>query len=273
LTIRKPNDIQNVRVFFPDVLNVGLLAWMLLLEVNTSLPPDLEAPCVHARRGGVRGDHEHDDRDVGGRVTAQSKFKGAKRKAGEATSEHPAPTTKKGRLKATSSTTDEPASEPAASSDTTTETPPATTSAAPAPSRRGKKRGVDAPTSSEPASLNAITPGHDAKLPAEPPEPTLADLAAGYLAHLEASGKSEGTMFSYRLELAVAMSELGKDTPVRDLRAERVKAFFESERVTKTRSGSTKSPLSIDKTRRVLRQAIAWGAERGVVDAVLGPVQ
>jgi hypothetical protein len=78
-------------------------------------------------------------------------------------------------------------------------------------------------------------------------------------------------VFSYRLEPAVALHELGRDTAVRELTAGRVRAFFESERVTKTRTGRSKSPLSIAKTQRVLRQAIGWGAERGMVAAAVTP--
>jgi hypothetical protein len=183
----------------------------------------------------------------GGRVTVQSKSKGSKQKVAEATSDQPAPATKKGKRKATPAATGETPTEPA-----TNEATRAPAEATPAPSRRGRQKDTPSATT-EPATLNATTPGHDATLPVEPPAATgatLADLAAGYLAHLEASGKSQGTVLSYRLELTIALNELGKNTPTRELTGERVKAFFESERVTKTLSGRMKSPLSIDKTRR-----------------------
>lgn len=41
--------------------------------------------------------------------------------------------------------------------------------------------------------------------------------------------------------------------------------FFTSGRVMKTRSGRPKSPLSIDKTRRVVRQALVWAEGAGLV--------
>jgi hypothetical protein len=41
---------------------------------------------------------------------------------------------------------------------------------------------------------------------------TLADIAAGYLAHMETEGKSDGTISSYRMELRTAAIELGEDT-------------------------------------------------------------
>ena len=94
---------------------------------------------------------------------------------------------------------------------------------------------------------------------------TLADLAAAYLAHMEEAGKSDGTISSYRMELKTAAAELGEDTPIADLTPERVQEFFDCKRVTKLRSGKAKSQLSIDKTRRVLRLALVWAAERGII--------
>jgi hypothetical protein len=94
---------------------------------------------------------------------------------------------------------------------------------------------------------------------------TLADIAAGYLAHMEEAGKSDGTVSSYRMELKTAMDELGEATPVAEITVERVHEFFTSKRVTKLRSGKAKSKLSVDKTRRVLRLALVWAAERGII--------
>jgi len=96
-------------------------------------------------------------------------------------------------------------------------------------------------------------------------ETTLDALAGGYLAHLEASGKSNGTIFSYRLELEVALDELGAATKLAELTSERVLAFFVSDRVNKTRTGVLKARVSVLKTQRVLRQALVWAAEAGLV--------
>jgi hypothetical protein len=67
------------------------------------------------------------------------------------------------------------------------------------------------------------------------------------------------------MELKTAAAELGEDTPIADITPERVQAFFDSKRVTKLRSGKNKAKPSIDKTRRVLRLALCWAAERGIV--------
>ena len=95
---------------------------------------------------------------------------------------------------------------------------------------------------------------------------TLADISAAYLAHMENEGKSNGTIASYGMELRVAQDELGKGTPIGDLTPERVGEYFACKRVTKLRSGKAKSQLSIDKTRRVLRLALVWAAERGIIE-------
>jgi hypothetical protein len=96
---------------------------------------------------------------------------------------------------------------------------------------------------------------------------TLADIAAGYLEHMANAGKSDGTISSYRMELRTAAIELGEETPIAEITVERVHEFFTSKRVTKLRSGKNKSQLSIDKTRRVLRLALVWAAERGIIAA------
>jgi hypothetical protein len=67
------------------------------------------------------------------------------------------------------------------------------------------------------------------------------------------------------MELRTAAIELGEDTPIQDITPEKVHAFFTCKRVTKLRSGTNKSQLSIDKTRRVLRLALVWAEERGIV--------
>ena len=113
---------------------------------------------------------------------------------------------------------------------------------------------------------------------AEPPKPkrgrkkkdapnvaTLTDLAAAYAVQMESDGKSNGTIASYGMELKLAQDELGADTLLSDLTPERVGEFFTCKRVTKLRSGKAKSQLSIDKTRRVLRLALVWAEERGII--------
>lgn len=110
------------------------------------------------------------------------------------------------------------------------------------------------------------TPIETTPAPAEKPakkkrskaDASLEVVFAGYLDGLEQEGKAGGTIDSYRMELQLAATELGLDTRVADLTPDRVLLFFSSDRVMKKRNGKAKSQLSIDKTRRVLRQALMW---------------
>ena len=95
---------------------------------------------------------------------------------------------------------------------------------------------------------------------------TLDDLAQRYVGHLEESGKSAGTGASYALELKTALAELGATTKLADLKAEAVLLYFGSDRVQKKRNGKRKSPLSIAKTQRVLRQALVWAEGKGWIE-------
>jgi hypothetical protein len=95
---------------------------------------------------------------------------------------------------------------------------------------------------------------------------TLEDLAARYLAHMEEIGKSAGTTLSYRLELITALDELGKDTKLADVTPQRVLEFFTCDRVMKTRTGVAKARPTFLKTQRVLRLALVWAQEAGLIE-------
>jgi hypothetical protein len=58
------------------------------------------------------------------------------------------------------------------------------------------------------------------------------------------------------------MSLRHSDTPIVSITTEQVREYFESKPVTKLRTGKKKSQLSIDKTRRVLRLALVYAADR-----------
>jgi hypothetical protein len=92
---------------------------------------------------------------------------------------------------------------------------------------------------------------------------TLAGLADAYINALGTVGKGLGTQLSYRLDLSVALKALGEETRLDELTEEKVTAFFESSTVTKTRTGNQKAQVSIDKTRRVFRQALAYAVKEG----------
>jgi hypothetical protein len=95
---------------------------------------------------------------------------------------------------------------------------------------------------------------------------TLEDLCARYLTHLEEAGKSQGTTFSYRLELVTALDEIGKETLLSSLTPARVLEYFTSDRVMKTRTGVAKARPTILKTQSVLRLALVWAADSGMIE-------
>ena len=124
------------------------------------------------------------------------------------------------------------------------------------------------PEAAEPPKANAWAEffgTHEHKPSFDPASVTLKDLAEGFSIHLMVAGKSPGTRMSYLLDLGLAMSVLGEDTRVQDLTEEQVTACFESEPVTKTRSGRGKAQVGIDKTRRVFRQAMDFAVSKGVI--------
>ena len=132
-----------------------------------------------------------------------------------------------------------------------------------------KKQKPEAATN-EVATVTEPTVLEPAKPKRRPAEP-LADVFDGYIASLEERGASSGTIASYRMELDLAAKALGADTPVSTLTDTAVAAFFESDPVTRKRNGKPKSPLSIDKTRRVLRQALVWAGHADLVPTEVAP--
>jgi hypothetical protein len=103
--------------------------------------------------------------------------------------------------------------------------------------------------------------------PSQPSEPdmTVTRLAAAYLGHLQDMGKSLATQFSYSMDLGIAKKELGGETRIEDLTLEKVAAFFESPAVTMRKNGKPKTKVTIDKTRRVFRMALAWAEEENLI--------
>jgi hypothetical protein len=91
---------------------------------------------------------------------------------------------------------------------------------------------------------------------------TLAELAKRYIEHLEEVGKSEGTMFSYRIELRTALKHFGEETLISSLTADDVRRYFDSAVVMKLKSGKPKAMPSYLKSQRVLRLALFFAVER-----------
>jgi hypothetical protein len=97
---------------------------------------------------------------------------------------------------------------------------------------------------------------------------TLADIAAGYLAHMEEAGKSAGTCASYQMELRAAMAELGEATSIADITPEKVQEFCDSKRVTKLRSGKKQESTEREQDPpRAAPRAAVGGCARGTCSA------
>ena len=128
-------------------------------------------------------------------------------------------------------------------------------------------------------AAKAKTPELQAEPKEQPTEPkqkegtSFADMAAGYLGQLEQAGCSESTINGYRRELVLAASIIGEDRPLAELTPEHVEAFLASDVVTKKRDGGPKSRLSTDRTERVLRQALQWAEQHGLVEHAPIPVE
>ncbi|MBL8800439.1 MAG: hypothetical protein JNN27_00465 [Planctomycetes bacterium] len=97
------------------------------------------------------------------------------------------------------------------------------------------------------------------------PDLTLASLCEAYLASLAERGQSEGTIFSYRMELNTAKAVLGADTLVSDLTYDAIAAFNTCDRVMKKKSGKPKAEPSFLETRRTLRLCLAFGEQSGLI--------
>ena len=130
------------------------------------------------------------------------------------------------------------------------------------------KDGVPAPTPQQEAEEPKA-----AKKQKEKRVLSLADLSDKYLAHLEKDGHSAGTIASYGLELRTAMGELGAGTLIAGLTMKQIRAYFDCAKVTKKKSGKHKSPLSIAKTRRVLRLALVWAEEKKLIEKAPVPAE
>jgi hypothetical protein len=92
---------------------------------------------------------------------------------------------------------------------------------------------------------------------------TLGFLAREYVQHLEAVDKSPSSVFGYKMDLDIALAEMGADTPLAILTEDWVRKYYDCERVTRTKTGAIKAKPTVDKTRRVLRLALTWAVEKG----------
>ena len=107
---------------------------------------------------------------------------------------------------------------------------------------------------------------------------TIKEAAGKYLAHLGETGKNERTVYTYGKDLDLALEYFGVDKAVAKIMPVHVAAFFKADSVTKlirepkkegeARRERAKSPITITKTKRVLRQMLVFCKEQGWIDKV-----
>lgn len=102
---------------------------------------------------------------------------------------------------------------------------------------------------------------------ARPELVTLQGLACSYLAHLEESGKSASTRSVYAKDLELAVAYFGGSTEIGAISDRGVIEFEHSQTVTIAASGREKASPTIERTRRVLRLALTFAADRGWIAA------
>lgn len=94
---------------------------------------------------------------------------------------------------------------------------------------------------------------------------TLDELSERFLQHLEEIGKSRATLFSYSIDTQLLCRKLGGETDVGEITEEQVREYFDSDAVTRTKSGKEKSKLTVDKSRRVARQLLEFALAENII--------
>ncbi len=167
-----------------------------------------------------------------------------------------------------------PAAEPAQeATEGATEAAEAAEGAPVAKGRRGRRKDVDQ-SDLAPDDPQAIHERTVANLPAPPDmrpanvtSATLLDASAGFIAAIEAEGASEATVSGYRRELKIVLEHFGEDVLLCSLTPRKVQNYFESDAVMIARDGAPKAEPSWQRTRRVLRLALVWAVEKGMLEA------
>jgi len=98
---------------------------------------------------------------------------------------------------------------------------------------------------------------------------TLKEAVEKYMEHLKAEGRTERTQYTYKKDLDLALEFFGKEKDITKLIPAHISKFFKSDPVNKVpKSGREKSPLTIDKTRRVFRQMLVFCKERNFTEKI-----
>lgn len=99
---------------------------------------------------------------------------------------------------------------------------------------------------------------------------TIPDLANAWIG-AQVKTMTPATRASYLGDLGVAARHFGEKKKVSAITKKAVLDFFTSDVVMKKRNGKSKSPLSINKTRRAFRMCLEWAAESGLIESAPVP--
>ena len=138
--------------------------------------------------------------------------------------------------------------------------------------RAKRKAGPVAP-SLRPKKQKAVESPVVVPAPAPAPAPaqgslTLAGLITSYGQHMQADGKTLGTVASYLQDLDLAARFFGPFELIRAIDNAAYARWIESDLVRKTDKGRAKAKPTIDKTLRAFRHALKWAQSRGNLDAL-----
>ena len=99
-------------------------------------------------------------------------------------------------------------------------------------------------------------------------EITLHEAAEAYLEHLKSEGKKPTTLYTYKKDVELIESVLGKDRQLAKIIPANVGKFFKSDALLKKPSGAERAKPTTDKTKRVLRMFLVWAREQGHIDTL-----
>ena len=100
---------------------------------------------------------------------------------------------------------------------------------------------------------------------------TLKDAGEKWLEHLEAAGKQERTVATYRRQFAVVTGFFGEDKALTAIRVTDVGRFFKSDALLKMPTGKARAERTVAQIVRVLRMFLTWACEQGLIEAVPFP--
>jgi hypothetical protein len=108
-------------------------------------------------------------------------------------------------------------------------------------------------------------PGRNATAALRGKSGSMRAVGTAWIETLREAGHSVSTVSSYTNDLALAFEFLGEDTPAAALTEKQIAAFNTSKSVVKKRNGKPRAQPTILKTRRVLRLALTWAEQNGLI--------